>query len=516
MPDLDLPSCEIAAISELTDYQQWVCWQSVSRNGAKPTKVPISPLSSTPASTTDKRTWSSYSQAVQMFVNGERINGVGFVLSENDPFVAVDLDDCRDPKTGELTEAATKIVNALNSYTEVSPSGKGLHIFTRGTIPERGRRSGGVEMYSSARYLTVTGWHVSGYPETINEATPALLDLFKQFPQRKQATHSGQVLFDIEQEPPADKFSALLLNSSKFKHTWEHKRSDLSDQSLSAYDLSLASQAAQAEWNDQEIASLIIAHRKKYGSADKTTRQDYFSRTIARARTNVNSNISEQDARSHASLEDAIEIGGEDALSELSSRFNVSVAGVIKRGKDPAFYYIQLADGEEIRLGEGKALNSQLATRTAIMNATMRQPKRMKSFLWDKTVDLMLSVAKEEGLADGESAVDMACLILAYLEASPPLDWDHDDDMLTHNHPFQKAGMVWVHAGAFIEWASIVRSRRFERAHVISRLREIKMKSRTHVRTENKKQVGRYYWGILTESLKSIAFPEGIEQQKGN
>jgi len=206
MPMLDLPSCELPAIKELTEYQQWVCWQSVIRNGSKPTKVPISPLSIKPASTTDKNTWGSYSQAAQAFVSAENVDGIGFVLSEHDPFVGIDLDNCRNPDTGELTPGATTIALNIDSYTEVSPSGKGVHIFVRGTIPERGRRSGNVEIYSSARYLTVT------------------------VPKRESASNAKLIEFDLDREPPADKFAALLLNSKKFTHTWEHKRTDLSAQ----------------------------------------------------------------------------------------------------------------------------------------------------------------------------------------------------------------------------------------------------------------------------------------------
>jgi len=83
-------------------------------------------------------------------------------------------------------------------------------------------------------------------------------------------------------EPPAEKMAALLANAITFRRTWEHRRDRR--WSLSEYDLSLASFAAAVGWSDQEIADLIVAHRRKYGETRKGLRVDYLRRTIAKAR----------------------------------------------------------------------------------------------------------------------------------------------------------------------------------------------------------------------------------------
>jgi putative DNA primase/helicase len=77
------------------------------------------------------------------------------VFSTGDPYAGADLDDCRNPETGELEEWAAKIVQDLDGYAEVSPSGKGVHIIVRGKAPNKKR--GKVEAYSSERYFTMTG-----------------------------------------------------------------------------------------------------------------------------------------------------------------------------------------------------------------------------------------------------------------------------------------------------------------------------------------------------------------------
>ncbi len=106
------------------------------------------------ASSTDSLTWRSFEEAVRALKTG-RYDGIGFVFSSGDPFAGVDLDKCRDPKTGELEEWAAAIVQELGGYAEASPSGTGVHVITKGKAPNRKR--GKVEAYSQERFFTMTG-----------------------------------------------------------------------------------------------------------------------------------------------------------------------------------------------------------------------------------------------------------------------------------------------------------------------------------------------------------------------
>jgi len=91
------------------------------------------------------------------------------------------------------------------------------------------------------------------------------------------------LIYETNAEPPFNKFQAFCENETKFRLSWDHKRRDLKDQSVSAYDMSLANMAVQASWTDQEIANLLIAHRRKY-SADLKLRDSYYAKSIAKAR----------------------------------------------------------------------------------------------------------------------------------------------------------------------------------------------------------------------------------------
>ncbi len=138
---------------ELRSRPQWVAWKLEERDG-KFTKVPHIAGGVGKASSTDSSTWRTFEEAVQALNTGRR-DGVGFVFSSGDPYAGIDLDKCRDPETGDLEEWAAEIVADLGGYTEVSPSGTGVHIIVRGKAPNKKR--GKVEAYSSERYFTMTG-----------------------------------------------------------------------------------------------------------------------------------------------------------------------------------------------------------------------------------------------------------------------------------------------------------------------------------------------------------------------
>jgi putative DNA primase/helicase len=153
---------------ELLDSSRAVLWNYVEvPDRPKPTKVPYQVRRpETKAAVNDAATWGEMREAILAAADG-KADGVGIVLG--DGLVGVDLDHCRDPQTGELADEAQRIIRALHSYTEVSPSGTGVHILLRGTLPPGRRRAGAVEMYSDGRYFTVSGQHVAGTPRTIED-----------------------------------------------------------------------------------------------------------------------------------------------------------------------------------------------------------------------------------------------------------------------------------------------------------------------------------------------------------
>ena len=338
------------AIDELAGRRQWVCHKK---------KIPICPANGKPASSTSPLTWGSYDEAIQEAVqlkHSDEIDGVGYVFTEADPYVGIDLDKCVD-EDQKIQEWAQKIITRLDSYTEFSPSGKGVHIFIKGFIPGNRNRTGHLEIYSRGRYFTVTGHHLEDSPETINERQGELEEIYTEYfsdkgkPENETPDDSW---VDLKSKLNAEKLVSLVANNVKFRKSWEHDRSDLSDQSLSSYDLSLSTIAAYAEWTKEEIIALIISHRSKYGETVKAYRKDYLARVIDKAMSAKRDGIKDSDVVENESMDSAKESGKEEILSEISSQIKCSIfEGMHQAGPGLLLIYYFLIDGKAtVLIGE--------------------------------------------------------------------------------------------------------------------------------------------------------------------
>lgn len=146
----------------MTAARQWVAWKMEQRDG-KGCKVPYQ-INGHRASSVDPSHWSSWQEAWQFVESNHDYAGVGFVFSQADDFIGIDLDHCFG-EDGSLDDWARDVLSHFPSYVEISPSGRGMKIFCRGRLAsDRGRRlnipgkpGAHLEVYSSGRYFTVTG-----------------------------------------------------------------------------------------------------------------------------------------------------------------------------------------------------------------------------------------------------------------------------------------------------------------------------------------------------------------------
>jgi P4 family phage/plasmid primase-like protien len=129
------------------------------------------------ASSTKADTWTDFLTAQKAYENGD-FDGIGFVFTGDDNLVGVDIDDCRDPDSGVLSDFARKIVDNVKGYCEVSPSGTGVKIFTRADLQAAHvDHSIGLEVYPKSRYFTITGHKIAGdvptEPQDLTAHVPA-------------------------------------------------------------------------------------------------------------------------------------------------------------------------------------------------------------------------------------------------------------------------------------------------------------------------------------------------------
>lgn len=185
----------------LIQRDQWVVWQyelegkRVSNATVGATKVPYNARTRHKASSTNPNTWAAYAVAVHA-AKQHGFAGVGYVFSADDPYTGIDLDDCI--VDGMLEPWAVEIIDEMQSYTEISPSGSGVKIWVEGKIPNAitptpvPGTGGKIEMYAKDRYFTVTGEQLDNTPSAIRNVNGALTQLYNHFKRPEPAAPTPQ------------------------------------------------------------------------------------------------------------------------------------------------------------------------------------------------------------------------------------------------------------------------------------------------------------------------------------
>ena len=192
---------------ELKALDRWVCWSWSPRNG-KWDKPPLRADGRSFAKTDDPTTWCSFDKALQQHQAG-KFDGIGFVLNApgETVYVGVDFDDCIDANQA-VTGIANKGLQLLDSYSEMSPSGRGVKSICRGQLPPGKKVDSdlGVEMYATGRYFTITGQRLARTSSQITERTRAL-QLFHEMVFASSKTHDSPIT--DERQTALDALDAL-------------------------------------------------------------------------------------------------------------------------------------------------------------------------------------------------------------------------------------------------------------------------------------------------------------------
>jgi predicted P-loop ATPase len=177
---------------ELKNHPKWMVWKTEPKKN-KPDelgKVPYN-LKGYRASKSDPKNWLTFEQAKTAYESG-KFDGIGVVINRNDSLVCIDIDDLED---------ISKVPDFINqSYTELSPSEKGLHLWVRGQKPEWvGTKQNGLEMYGNEKesFLTITGNIHINKPVMANQSLiMSIADKYfsNQKPQEEQPKQKKKVI----------------------------------------------------------------------------------------------------------------------------------------------------------------------------------------------------------------------------------------------------------------------------------------------------------------------------------
>ena len=282
---------------EMQERRQWVNWkleESHSPNGKPYTKVPLNATKGGKASTTRPWTWATLATAKDRHdrysaqAGRGEVQGAGYVLQHGE--VGIDLDKCRDPDTGTIAEWATAIIERINSYTEVSPSGTGIRIICKGELPAGARRKGPVEMYdeSSPRYLTITGHHIEGTAENVENRQAEIESvhadhLGREVGKAHSPAAAGECARDyVDDLEVADvlEVASRASNGGKFTKLW---RGDWQNDYPSQSEADLALSSLLAFYCGPQPDLIDAFFRQSGLMRDKWERGDYRERIIDKA-----------------------------------------------------------------------------------------------------------------------------------------------------------------------------------------------------------------------------------------
>ena len=166
----------------LSSRKNWIGWRLVHDpdDPDNPKKMPVVLVPGVPVNDYLKpHAHVTYEEALAQ-VGPLKLSGVGFVMTLDCGMIGVDLDKCRDPTTGVINAREQEVIDRRETYFEISPSGRGVRFFSLTDVPLRKTViGGGVEMYSTGRYLTFTGDRIIGTPLEIGRAPYAIETLMQ-------------------------------------------------------------------------------------------------------------------------------------------------------------------------------------------------------------------------------------------------------------------------------------------------------------------------------------------------
>lgn len=299
---------------ELKARPQWIVHDSHKR--------PYDPRTGSGAKAGKPETWADYKTAVAALMNGGgKYAGIGFEFNDNG-LVGIDLDTVRDPQTGEIADDAAAIIQAISSYTEISPSGYGFHIICgidklelawnklplaknnierpdidQDTGKQRIDNNGilqfktpEIEMYTRGRYFTVTGRVWSGL-DKIQPRGKAARELHDSYARKFDKFPSSVVARPHSSGNPSGKdyLSIGLEKDASFRALWDGKaEARTGNGSESATDIALMNKLAY--WcncdQDRMVEAFLASpycEQKDPKHAKKAQRKDYLQRTAARS-----------------------------------------------------------------------------------------------------------------------------------------------------------------------------------------------------------------------------------------
>ena len=274
--------------AEVREKGLFCCWLYETRDGGK-TKIPYNPNDGFTARSNDPGSFVPFGIAAR----AAGYDGLGLGIFNG--ICAIDLDDCFTAE-GNLTPIAEDIVKTMNSYTEISPGGKGLHILFRAKEFRYDtsryyimNHQSGIEVYvagATNKYVTVTGDRFGDTPDGCEERSKELALLLEKYmlrPQKSLVVNGENAANDPKCVLKDSDLQKKAMENSKFRRLW----SGSTEGYLSQSEAELALCGLLAFWTGKDPAQMDSLFRRSglmRAKWDEKHGQDSYGRlTIQKA-----------------------------------------------------------------------------------------------------------------------------------------------------------------------------------------------------------------------------------------
>ncbi|MDE2102615.1 MAG: hypothetical protein KGL39_35545, partial [Patescibacteria group bacterium] len=334
--------------------------------------------------------------------------------------------------------------------------------------------------------------------------------------------------------PNYERMEALLENSREFKKIWQHKAIY---GSMSDYDAALARYASEALWTDQEIANLLICHRRKWDpeKIEKPLRQDYVRGTLAlvrgdRGRTDALMSLcaaaeapypvaeevaAERPAPSSATLRADADISSSDdratILGKLSKVFGVEVARWLQFGEEEPIYTLVLADGRAVRIGSAHdVINGDAKFRAGILAACRVMMPPVPRKLWARVCQALTKIVEVDASPDSTEVVAVRSLLELYLERELSHHERNRDIACAERIPWIEDGEINLSIESLLQWVARHRPEKWRRRDLLNALKSAGFRYRVvaYSLSEHRRS-SRSVWAASMEKLGLYA-PENV------
>lgn len=291
---------DIRVPEAIKNLRQWIVWRYEERPGEpKSAKVPYNPNAkhkrkdnwqpvkndkgfivpeySGGAMSNKTNTWGTYEEACKAMDCGI-FKGLGIQLYNG--LCGIDIDGCIE--NGEFIGPAKAIMNIMDTYTEYSPSGTGIHLLFYGDIKNnknlyKKNPNNGVEIYSKGRYFTFTGRYIND--KVVDERSQQIEQVQLEYMRKNNNSQSTNVIQKVPMnisDSEIVKIATRAKNGAAFLKLWNGDFSSYNSQSEG--DIALCCMLSfYCQADSGRIDSLF---RQSGLYRDKWDREDYRNNTI--------------------------------------------------------------------------------------------------------------------------------------------------------------------------------------------------------------------------------------------